>query len=85
MAKRAQPSQLVRRIEYGLPTDVEYLNGFFLRRGRKLGMDMPMNTMMRDMIKAKHSQAIERLNSFIPFEETSIPSESAFRYRTIPR
>lgn len=85
MAKRSQPSQLVRRIEYGLPTDVEYLNGYFLRRGHKLGIDLRMNIMMRDMIKAKHSQAIERLNSYIPVEETSIPSDSTFRYRTVPR
>lgn len=84
LAKRAQPSQLARRIEHGLPTDVEYLNGFFLRRGRKLGLDLRTNVMMRDMIKAKHSQAIERLNSYVPFEETSIPSDAAFRYRTAP-
>ncbi|KHN98677.1 2-dehydropantoate 2-reductase [Metarhizium album ARSEF 1941] len=85
MGKQSQPSQLVRRIEHGLPTDVEYLNGYFLRRGQKLGLDLRMNVMMRDMIKAKHSQAIERLNSYIPMEETSIPSHSAFRYRTTPR
>lgn len=85
MAKRSHPSQLVRRIENGLPTDVEYLNGYFLRRGQKLGLDLRMNVMMRDMIKARHSQAIERLNSFIPVEETSIPSDLAFRYRKTPR
>ena len=85
MAKRSQPSQLIKRIEHGLPTDVEYLNGYFLRRGHKLGIDLRMNIMMRDMIKAKHSQAMERLNSFIPVEETSIPSDSTFRYRTVPR
>ncbi|KAG6038719.1 hypothetical protein E4U41_003796 [Claviceps citrina] len=84
-AKRLQPSRLVRRIEKGQPTDVEYLNGYFLRRGRDLGVDMPMNVMIRDAIKARHSQAIERLNSFVPMEEVSIPSDQAFRYRTLPR
>ena len=83
--KRSQPSQLVRRIENGLPTDVEYLNGYFLRRGQKLGLDLRMNLMMRDMVKARQSQAIERLNSFIPVEETSIPSHDSFRYRTSPK
>lgn len=83
--KRSQPSQLARRIENGLPTDMQYLNGYFLRRAQKLGLDLRMNMMMRDMIKAKHSQAIERLNSFIPVEETSVPSDLAFRYRTTPR
>lgn len=84
MAKRSEPSKLTRRIEKGLPTDVEYLNGYFLRRGQRLGVDMRMNIMMRDMVKAKHSQAIERLNSFVPMEETSVPSHLAFRYRTSP-
>ncbi|ODA78628.1 hypothetical protein RJ55_06010 [Drechmeria coniospora] len=84
VAKRSQPSQLVRRIDHGLPTDVEYLNGYFLRRGRKLGLDLRMNVLMADMIKAKHSQAIERLNSYVPIEETSIPSDASFRYRTLP-
>ncbi|KAG6011757.1 hypothetical protein E4U54_007921 [Claviceps lovelessii] len=83
-AKWTQPSHLNRRIEKGLPTDVEYLNGYFLRRGRERGIDMRMNLMMRDMIKAKHSLAVERLNSFVPMEETSIPSDLGFRYRTSP-
>ncbi|KAG5924721.1 hypothetical protein E4U53_003385, partial [Claviceps sorghi] len=84
LAKRTQPSRLGRRIERGLPTDVEYLNGYFIRRGQALGLDMRMNLMMRDMVKAKHSLAIERLNSFVPLEETSIPSDLGFRYRTSP-
>ncbi|GAO14859.1 uncharacterized protein UV8b_04098 [Ustilaginoidea virens] len=82
MSKRSNPSQLVRRIQHGLPTDVEYLNGYFIRRGRSLGINLPMNVMMRDMIKAKHSQSIEQLNSYIPVEETSVPSHLAFQYRT---
>lgn len=85
MAKRSQSSQLLRRINSGLPTDIEYLNGYFLRRGGQLGLDLRMNIMIRDMIKAKHSIAIERLNTYIPIEETSIPSASTFRYRTTPR
>ncbi|KZZ90511.1 2-dehydropantoate 2-reductase [Moelleriella libera RCEF 2490] len=84
LGKRSQPSQLLRRVEYGLPTDVEYLNGYFLRRSRQLGIKMPMNSMVRNTIKAKHSQAIERLNSFVAVEETSIPSDLSFRYRTSP-
>ncbi|KAK5998893.1 hypothetical protein PT974_01277 [Cladobotryum mycophilum] len=85
LSKRSHPSELARRIQYGLPTDVEYLNGFFLRQARLLGLHLPANHMMKDMIKAKHSLAVEKLNSFVPMEETSIPSESQFRYRTMRR
>lgn len=86
MARRgASSSELARQIRNGLPTDVDYLNGFFIRRGHQLGLDLPTNVLMRDMVKAKHSLAVERLNSYIPVEETSIPSHLSFRYRTMPK
>ncbi|EQL03558.1 hypothetical protein G6O67_002076 [Ophiocordyceps sinensis] len=84
LAKRFSPSQLVLQVDKGLPTDVDYLNGYFLRRGRELGVDVRVNALVRDMIKAKHSQAIERLNSYIPMEETSLPSYMTHRYRRRP-
>lgn len=82
MAKRWEPSRLVQQISMGLPTDVDYLNGYFLRRADQLGVEMPMNRIMRDMVKAKHSRKIEQRNSYIPMEETSIPSDQEGRYRT---
>lgn len=86
MARRGAPSsELARQIRNGLPTDIDYLNGFFIRRGRQLGLDLPTNILMRDMVKAKHSLAIEKLNSYIPIEETSIPSHLSLRYRTMPK
>ncbi|KAL7947795.1 ketopantoate reductase PanE/ApbA C terminal domain-containing protein [Trichoderma barbatum] len=85
MARKSVPhSELARQIQYGQPTDVDYLNGFFIQRGRQLGIELPTNVLMRDMIKAKHSLAIERLNSYVPIEETSVPSHQSFRYRTLP-
>ncbi|ETS03534.1 2-dehydropantoate 2-reductase [Trichoderma reesei RUT C-30] len=84
MARRSASSDLARQIQNGLPTDIDYLNGFFIRRGHQLGIQTPTNLMIRDMIKAKHSLAIERLNSYIPVEETSVPSHLSFRYRTLP-
>ncbi|UKZ47606.1 hypothetical protein TrVGV298_001829 [Trichoderma virens] len=85
MARRgASSSDLARQIQNGLPTDVDYLNGFFIRCGHELGVQVPTNIMLRDMVKAKHSLAIERLNSYVPIEETSVPSHLAFRYRTLP-
>ncbi|KAL7790769.1 2-dehydropantoate 2-reductase [Trichoderma ceciliae] len=84
MARRGASSELARQVRNGLPTDVDYLNGFFIRRGHQLGIELPTNAMMRDMVKAKHSLAIEKLNSYIPIEETSVPSHLSFRYRTTP-
>jgi cytochrome b translational activator protein CBS2, mitochondrial len=84
MAKRDQPSHLARLVDKGLPTDLHYLNGYFIRRGKQLGLDLRTNTMLMDMVLARHSKQMERLNSFIPIEETSVPSELGFRYRKSP-
>lgn len=81
----ASSSELGKQIRNGQPTNIDYLNGFFIRRGQQLGLDLPTNLLIRDMVKAKHSLAIERLNSYIPVEETSIPSHLSFRYRTTPK
>ncbi|KAF4124793.1 programmed cell death protein 5 [Geosmithia morbida] len=85
MAKKSQPSRLATQLTRGLPTDVDYLNGYFIQRGQRLGLDLRYHSMMRDMVKARHSQEIEKLNSHVPFEETSVPSELGYRYRTRTR
>ncbi|PTB70457.1 hypothetical protein BBK36DRAFT_1107649 [Trichoderma citrinoviride] len=72
MARRGASSDLARQIQNGLPTDIDYLNGFFIRRGHQLGIETPTNSMIRDMIKAKHSLAIERLNSYIPIRKARL-------------
>lgn len=82
VAKKSQPSRLGTQLTRGLPTDVDYLNGYFIQRGKRLGLDLRYHTMMRDMVKARHSQEIEKLNTHVPFEETSVPSELGYRYRT---
>lgn len=82
MAKQQQPSRMGQQLRKGLPTDVEYMNGYFIQRGQRLGLDLRYHIMMRDMVKARHSQEIERLNSYVPLEETSIPAELGYRYRT---
>lgn len=84
IGKKSEPSHLVRTLRNGLPVDVDYLNGYFIRRAKQAGLSLPTNMMMREMVKAKHSQAVERMNSYIPIEETSIPSDQLYRYRTTP-
>lgn len=84
IGKKTAPSRLALRVKNGLPTDVDYFSGYFIRRGRELGLNMRMNSMMRDMVKAKHSQMVEQHNSWVPFEQTSLPATEEFRYRTLP-
>lgn len=70
--KSAAPSELLKRIEKGLQTDINYQNGYFLKRAKTLGIDMPTNKLMVQMVKARRAEAIEKNNSFIPVVETSV-------------
>ncbi|KAL6361321.1 hypothetical protein LRP88_04788 [Fusarium phalaenopsidis] len=44
--KAMAPSELVKRIEKGLQTDMNYQNGYFLKRAKTLGLEMPTNRLM---------------------------------------
>ncbi|KAF4979369.1 hypothetical protein FZEAL_4410 [Fusarium zealandicum] len=49
--KSMAPSDLLKRVEKGLQTDMNYQNGYFLKRASTLGIDMPTNQMMVQMIR----------------------------------
>lgn len=72
--KAMAPSDLVKRIEKGLQTDMNYQNGYFLKRAKVLGLDMPTNKLMVQMIKARRAEAMEKRNAYIPVQEASIDS-----------
>ncbi|KAM0279680.1 hypothetical protein ACHAQH_004482 [Verticillium albo-atrum] len=69
--KKGSPSQMVTQIERGQLTDIDYLNGYFIQRGKRLGVDMPANEMVVGMVKAKHKAQLQKLRSYIPMEMTS--------------
>ncbi|KAF5011748.1 hypothetical protein FDECE_2159 [Fusarium decemcellulare] len=74
IGKAMAPSDLLKRVEKGLQTDINYQNGYFLRRANKLGIDMPQNKLMVQMVKARRAEAMEKKKVFIPVEETTIES-----------
>ncbi|KAF5702195.1 2-dehydropantoate 2-reductase [Fusarium globosum] len=69
--KSKAPSDLLTRINKGLQTDINYQNGYFLKRARILGIDTPSNQLMVQMIKARRIEQNKRLRSFIPIQEAS--------------
>jgi cytochrome b translational activator protein CBS2 len=81
--KRDQPSRLAVLMKQGLPTDVDYLHGYFIRRAKVRNVDVRTSVLVRTLIKAKHSKLKARRNSRVPFQESSIPpGEDLFKYRT---
>ncbi|KAM0195090.1 hypothetical protein ACHAPA_005686 [Fusarium lateritium] len=69
--KSSAPSDLQMRINKGLQTDMNYQNGYFLKRAGILKMDTPANEMMVQMIKARRIEALQKRNKIIPVEEAS--------------
>lgn len=84
--KASAPSDLLMRINKGLQTDINYQNGFFLRRANFLGINTPTNRLMVQMVKAKRMEVKQKRKAWIPVEETSAENvrERAQRQR-IPR
>ncbi|OHE95844.1 hypothetical protein CORC01_08841, partial [Colletotrichum orchidophilum] len=69
--KGSAPSKMALQIQRGMLTDIDYLNGFFIERGRRFGVKLPANEMVVGMVKAKHKAQLEKNRSYIPLEVTS--------------
>lgn len=82
MAKASAPSDLLLRVNKGLGTDINYQNGYFLRRAKKLNLDMPMNSFMAQTVEAKLEEYLARRNAYIPVMEKSHASSE---YQTARR
>ncbi|KAJ2961293.1 hypothetical protein NQ176_g11004 [Zarea fungicola] len=85
LGKRAQESSLVRDIRRGVPVNVDYLNGYFLRRAHTFNMELPTNKMMLNLVKAKHAFSQEKSDAYIPVEETSIGAGVEDEYKSMSR
>ncbi|KAL2758448.1 hypothetical protein ACRALDRAFT_2040629 [Sodiomyces alcalophilus JCM 7366] len=70
-AKKDAPSRMVMQIQRGQLTDIDYLNGYFIERGKRFGLKLPANEMVVGMVKAKHKARLEKLRSYVPFETNS--------------
>lgn len=79
---RGRESSLVGDIRRGHPVNVDYLNGYFLRRAHSLGVQVPTNKMMWDLVKAKNAIATQRRDKYVRMEETSVTPEMEDEYKT---
>lgn len=68
--KKGAPCEMLQQIERGQLTNINYLNGYFVRRAKRMGMSMPANEMLVDLVKSKHKAEQEKLRSYIPMEMT---------------
>lgn len=75
VAKKNAPCQLDRKLKLGKRSDADYLNGYFLRKGKAVGVDMKLNKMMLDMVQAKQTISHESVDQYVPFDATTVPPD----------
>lgn len=64
-------SPLLSHVRAGKMVDIDYLNGYFVKRGKELGIKMPQNEMMIEVVKARIDGRQKQLNGLVPFEGLS--------------
>lgn len=75
MAKGSQPCELALQISQVHGINVDFLNGYFVRRAKQLNVPAPYNTIIHNMLKVKHSQAVYKSKHYIPVEERYVATE----------
>ncbi|KUI62621.1 putative 2-dehydropantoate 2-reductase [Cytospora mali] len=76
--KGVSNSLMLTRVRAGQWVDIDYLNGYFVRRGRELGIKTPQNEMVVDVVKARIEKRKKDMKGLIPFDETFDPNQSSF-------
>lgn len=66
--KGVSQSQMLSRVRAGQWVDIDYLNGYFVRRGKELGIKTPQNEMVVDVVKARIEKRKKEMENVIPFE-----------------
>lgn len=51
-----QKSSTAQDLARGKPTEIDYLNGYVIRQGAKLGIPTPMNLVLHALVKAREAQ-----------------------------
>ena len=65
---RNSTSRMRSQTQRGFSSDIDYLNGYFVERGRELGVRCPVNESVIWMVKAKHQQCLAKIRSEVQLE-----------------
>lgn len=64
-------SQYLAHVRAGRMVDIDYLNGYFVKRGQELGIKTSRNEMMLEIVKARVESRKKQLRGLVPFEGLS--------------
>lgn len=71
-------SPFLGRVRAGRMVDIDYLNGYFVKRAKELGVKTPQNEMIIDVVKARVEERNTQMKGLIPFEHlsTTVPDSN---------
>jgi len=55
-------------VDKGRKTDIDYYNGYFIKRGKELGIDCPRLKMVTTMVKAKQMMKKQAMDNYIQWD-----------------
>lgn len=61
---------MLEDVRNGRRTDIDFVNGYIVKRGQELGIPCPVNTTVIQMVKTKQEMARSKRASFIPFKDS---------------
>ncbi|OAA61830.1 2-dehydropantoate 2-reductase [Niveomyces insectorum RCEF 264] len=68
---RAPLCTMARQVHAGRVTDIQFLNGYFVRRGRALGVACPVNETVMRLVRAKQATIQARLDGYVPLVDAN--------------
>ncbi len=72
MLQRTADSKMRAQVGRGWDTDVEFLAGYFARRGREVGANVPTLDSLMWAVKAKQVEVLKELEADVPFEPVQL-------------
>ncbi|KAL8676180.1 MAG: hypothetical protein Q9186_007274 [Xanthomendoza sp. 1 TL-2023] len=65
----ANRSSMLQDIRRGKKTEIDYINGYLVRRGEEVGIQCVMNFMIKHMVKTKERMEREKHSHLLPVEQ----------------
>ncbi|KAL8854879.1 MAG: hypothetical protein Q9221_000385 [Calogaya cf. arnoldii] len=77
-------SSMLEDVRHGKETEIEYLNGYIVRRGEELGIKCVQNYMLKHMVLARQRMNWESRDQLLPVEENDIELTTKHPKTTTP-
>ena len=59
-------SSMLQDVSFGQRTEIDYINGYIVRRGQEVGVRCVMNYMVMQMVKAKRQMTKDEIKDYLP-------------------